>query len=548
MKALPTLLAAVTMLCGLAAANRAAAITRDEVMVRAKAFAEHPWHCGAQNLTASCAGGYQSAYVPGDYVGLPYDWGGYMTLKTFDQGIEDGDGAGSYPGDGILGCTVGLDCSGYVSKCWDIGHYTTSSIPDITTTISQAQLKPGDVVNAAGYHVMIYAGELAGGWPVWYEAMGWNVAVNAFGGWADAEGFSPRRFEAILDTPKSDLGTPSNPIAVDDLPATYQGDTAQSISDLLDGCGAAIQKLETGPEVIYAVEVTQPGTLSATVQDDAGVDIDVHIYSALETYHCEARDDTTVSYPVTCGTWFVVADTWSNGSAEFPGAYTLTIDLEPSGGGCTDWNQPFSPGGGAGEPCGFPGNPNLPFCNPNLGAWACLYTDQDSFCTYGCAGDADCAADFPGGCCADIQDAGDPQDFFCLEAALCQPVVPSEDTFQPPAGDTTDPGPDTISPPGDVPDPHADALVPAADGRGPAADAPASADLSWWDGEGPDPGAGDGLLGAFPDQDEDLHVSGEDSSSCAVVESSPDAGPVLLPALLAAAALAAARRRRAGAR
>jgi len=517
-------------------------ITRDEVMVRARAFAEHPWHCGTQNLQASCSGSYYSAYLAGDYVGLPYDWGGYMTLKVFDQGIQDGLGAGSYPDNGVLDCTVGLDCSGYVSKCWDIGHYTTSSIPDISSVISQANLLPGDVVNVAGYHVMLYAQTLANGWPVWYEAMGWNVAVNSFGGWAAAEGFIPRRYGSILDTPKSDLGTPSNPIVVDSFPKTLQGDTTQSISDLLDGCGAAIQKLETGPEVIYVVEVTEPGTLSATVQDDAGVDIDVHIYSALETFHCEARHDTSVSLPVTCGTWYVVADTWSDGGAEYPGAYTLTIDLTPSGGGCTDWNQPFSPGGGVGEPCAAPGAPEIAFCNPNLGAWACIYSGPISFCTYNCANDAGCAGDFPGGCCGDIQGAGDPQDFFCLDAALCAPVGPPEDTVEPPPEDTTGPGPDTVIPGKDTLHPGED-TQPGVDAPGPGEDVPPSDSLPGEDGADPDQAGGIDSSAPSPDVSGEDPVPGDDSGGCVVVDSPPNAAPVLLLVILMAAALWAVRRR-----
>ena len=51
----------------------------------------------------------------------------------------------------------------------------------------------------------------------------------------------------------------------------------------------------------------EPETPPRLTYRDAGVDIDVHIYSALETWHCEVRNDTTVSLPVTCGTWYVVS-------------------------------------------------------------------------------------------------------------------------------------------------------------------------------------------------------------------------------------------------
>src|SRR5690606_3186876 len=114
----------------------ARAITREQTIVRAKAFAFHPWTATSANLTASCKASYHSVYLPGDYMGLPYDWGGYMTLFDFDQQIAQGYGAGSYPEDGILSCTAGLDCSGFVSKCWDAGHWTTSTVHQTSSTLS----------------------------------------------------------------------------------------------------------------------------------------------------------------------------------------------------------------------------------------------------------------------------------------------------------------------------------------------------------------------------------------------------------------------------
>src|SRR6185369_12956317 len=70
-------LAAALGLAAITAAADAAAISRGEVIARAKSFSFHPWTCGLNNLTATCSAAYQSVYVPGDYVGLPYDWGGY---------------------------------------------------------------------------------------------------------------------------------------------------------------------------------------------------------------------------------------------------------------------------------------------------------------------------------------------------------------------------------------------------------------------------------------------------------------------------------------
>src|SRR5262245_50299869 len=141
------LLAGGAALLALLSGGEARAITRSEVLARAKAFAYHPWTCNAANLVASCNGAYQSVYVPGDYVGLPYDWGGYMSLFDFDQGILAGKGAGSYPEDGILSCTVGLDCSGFVSKAFSAGHYTTSNMATIETAFDVADMLAVDICN-----------------------------------------------------------------------------------------------------------------------------------------------------------------------------------------------------------------------------------------------------------------------------------------------------------------------------------------------------------------------------------------------------------------
>ena len=413
----------------LASAGLASALPRSEVMARAKSFAYHPWSFTSANASASCSSSYASVHVPGDYIGLPYDWGGYMTLFEFDQGITAGLGAGSYPDDGVLSCTVGLDCSGFVSKCWDIGHNTTSSIPSIAPTIAVGQMLPGDVFNEAGYHVALYSHKLGNGEPVMYEALGYNVHINATEGWSHVNGYIPRRHPSLTGTTASDpLGTPVNPILVSGFPYTDSRDTTQSGSDLLDGCAASPTKAETGREYVYQVTFTKPGKLTATVSDDVGVDIDIHLYTSMSTNDCVARNDTTLTMDVDCGTYYLVADTFK-GATEYPGPYTLIADFVPSGGPCGNGPPGYSPSGALGEPCGYPGDPNLPFCNPNLGSDTCLYTSTDSFCSKPCATDADCAG-IVGGCCGDIGGG----ELYCFEASYCGSTQPPDPQGPPDAG------------------------------------------------------------------------------------------------------------------
>src|SRR5262245_51579524 len=100
--------AAAVLSMVLASSVALAATTREEALVCARAYAYHPWRSGTANQTASCSSAYKSLFPPGDYLGLPYDWGGYMSLFEFDNQIASGYGAGSQEPDGVLSCTAGV--------------------------------------------------------------------------------------------------------------------------------------------------------------------------------------------------------------------------------------------------------------------------------------------------------------------------------------------------------------------------------------------------------------------------------------------------------
>jgi hypothetical protein len=444
----------------LASAPSAGAVTRDEVMVRARGFAFHPWRCKAANLRGACASPYRSVYEVGDYLGLPYDWGGHMSVFQFDQQMLGGAGAGSYPADGVLACTAGVDCSGFVSQCWGSGHYTTRSIPTITTQLtSVSQLLPGDVMNQAGYHVAMLHNRVASGDPVWIEAIGYNTHVNASGGWSYVDGYLPRRYTSITGTTDSNpVGSTRNPIVIPSLPYQDSRDTRSSPVDFYDGCNAAPTKSESGPEYVYKLQITRPGQLTVTVTDDAATDIDVHLFTSLSTTDCTARNDRTFTVPVDCGTYYVVADTYA-GSAN-AGQYTLNVSLAPSASSAcgTGGPAPYSFKGALGAACAYPGDQSLPFCNENLGAESCIYTSTTSFCSRACRTNEDCASDFPGGCCDEVGSG----ESYCMPPSLCG-VVSTPD-----AGGISTAGPDAGTPVDFDPDFDAGSAVPDAGRVGPA--------------------------------------------------------------------------------
>ena len=473
---LPSIAALLVALLLAAPWSQARAISRTRVMVRARSFVYHPWRCTTANLTASCDSGYSSVYVPGDYMGLPYDWGGFVSLFEFDGDILDGLGAGSYSSDGVLSCTTGLDCSGFVSKAWDTPwKYGTSTLPDISTVISQNEVLPGDCFNISGYHVILYSHTLTNGDPVFYETVGYNTQINVTGGWSHVSSYTPRRYDDIQGTTAgTPPGTPENPIPIGSFPFTDSRDTTNSESNVFDGCGLAPTTDESGPEFFYEVTFSQPGTLTVSVTDDVGVDIDVHVYSSMNTYDCLARDDTSFSVPVDCGTYLVVADTYVGGGGDvYSGPYDLTVDFTPSGGGCGSPPNPYEFEGELGDPCAFPGDESLPFCNTNLGSTVCLYDSSQSFCSKPCGSAADCT-DMPGACCEDIGSS----ELYCLVADLC--TGPTPDAGVPDSGLASDGA--TPTPDGGA---QRDGGTPAPDGETPAFDgAPSQGDAGPTDGGG----------------------------------------------------------------
>lgn len=443
-----------------AASTDASAITREEVLVRARSYAGHKWSSGTANMTATCSAKYVSLYQPGDYVGVAYNWGGYQTLAEFDSYIAAGWAAGAQSPDGVLDCTAGVDCSGFVSKAWNTGHFTTSSLDQTSSQIAQTDMLPADVYNKAGYHVAMQAATKANGEPLFIEAYGYNVNVNSTGGLSHVAGYLPRRYTNISGTTVTDPeGTTTKPIVIGSFPYTDQRNTKLSPSSVLDACASAPSTQERGPEYVYLAKITQPGTLTVTVQDDATTDIDVEILAGNPSpSRCTARNDSTVSVNVGCGDYYIVADTFG-ANATNAGAYTLNATFTASGQACAAVAGPpaFNPKGKLGDACAFPGNKNLPFCNENLGGDTCIYGQTDSFCSIPCAGDTDCGGLGSGSCCQDLGQG----EKYCLKQAFCGGNGVQTGT-KPSGGDPsgTSSGGTTSSgapgDPGDTGDPNAD--------------------------------------------------------------------------------------------
>jgi hypothetical protein len=159
------------------------AVTREEVLQTAEAYASHQWKATSANIYHGKdsrgvwvdtpdeifvgAGGWYSDGRTN--VGLPYCWGGASSLKQFDEGISAGRPAGyhftgprAHHGDSAL--PVGVDCSGFVSCCWQLHsrRSTYNMAPVCYRLESYDDLRPGDAVNKSHDHIILFVGWVDG--------------------------------------------------------------------------------------------------------------------------------------------------------------------------------------------------------------------------------------------------------------------------------------------------------------------------------------------------------------------------------------------------
>jgi len=173
MRALKCLMFTIVLCVGFSQRN-AWPITRDEVMERAKTFVEIDWQCRPYNASRE-----YNLLEPGkSYLGVSYNWGGFDLPSEFSKKVRSGKVAGNYKkrcGEQL--CVrfdfAGLDCSGFVSRCWQVRRYSTLEFPIIAIKIPRKLLKPGDILNSRNKHVLLFHSYDSEGQMWAYESSAW---------------------------------------------------------------------------------------------------------------------------------------------------------------------------------------------------------------------------------------------------------------------------------------------------------------------------------------------------------------------------------------
>jgi len=137
-------------------------VTRDEALAIADTYVQHVWNCRAENLTNGriTVNGIEVETPPWIEIGqnqkIPYKWGGFHTLDQYDSGLLNNKYAGDIATSGVSSAAVGVDCSGYVSRCWKLtSHYATSMMNSNTTLFTKVsdwnQFLPADAIHKVGH-------------------------------------------------------------------------------------------------------------------------------------------------------------------------------------------------------------------------------------------------------------------------------------------------------------------------------------------------------------------------------------------------------------
>ncbi|HPO54419.1 MAG TPA: T9SS type A sorting domain-containing protein [Ignavibacteriaceae bacterium] len=166
------------------AVNRATALRTADTYVMQK------YSCTSANLapTAITAPGGDIVKTPswlivGFNARVPYKWGGFNTIAQFSTGILSNKFAGDIHTDGVSSDAVGVDCSGFVSRCWQrTSHVSTAYMPNISTVLPDWDaLKPADGILKSG-HVRLFVHKNPNGSlrVVESAARNWDVSYWSF--------------------------------------------------------------------------------------------------------------------------------------------------------------------------------------------------------------------------------------------------------------------------------------------------------------------------------------------------------------------------------
>lgn len=216
-------------------------VTRSQALSTGDTYVEHTWTCQSFNMSNGVVTAPDGDYVKtptwlseGEMQKVPYQWGGFRTLSQFDSGIASGGYAGDIHTDGVSGYAYGVDCSGFVSRCWNLPYqYSTSMMPQITGQYtSWEQLQAADAIHKVGHVRMMVSWNQNGTLNV-VESSGadWRVSYRTYAT-SQLGAYTPRYYVNMEGSP-TPLPTPilqSVTVTNDSLNLNWECDQSDGVA------------------------------------------------------------------------------------------------------------------------------------------------------------------------------------------------------------------------------------------------------------------------------------------------------------------------------
>lgn len=134
-------------------------LTGEDIINNAKMYhANFNWYCSSENLKGgSCwVRPAQLNTANTTYSMMPYARNRWNTPSDFINEMNNGVTAGQASSHQCSN-TAGIDCSGLVSRAWELPRHTgTKDLPSISTRIEYSDLRKGDILNSYNKHVIIF--------------------------------------------------------------------------------------------------------------------------------------------------------------------------------------------------------------------------------------------------------------------------------------------------------------------------------------------------------------------------------------------------------
>lgn len=188
------------------AAAATACVSRSTMASRDSTYRSNSHYYSSTNISGACANRGKPRYLgsAGTYSSVPYQWGGFDTVSSFNAQMSPGTGkAGDITKGDTLSCAHGIDCSGFVSRIWGLSSKkSTTSLTGVSAAIPNSWLQPYDIFLTDG-HTMLYRSRGSGGYYVSESTTkdSKDRVIYQFQGASYVDGFTTRRSSTVCCNP-----------------------------------------------------------------------------------------------------------------------------------------------------------------------------------------------------------------------------------------------------------------------------------------------------------------------------------------------------------